>query len=296
MMHFGDRLTHRVKAVSSPTCVGLDPHLHRLPEPLVRGLTPGGDLSLWAGAVEAFCLGVIRAVSGQVPAVKPQAAFFEQLGSPGVAVLERVCRAAQEAGLLVILDVKRGDIGSTAEAYARGTLDDDGPMGVDAVTLSPYLGAESLEPFVKRADQGKGLFVLVRTSNPGSGAWQGSGEQGIARGVADWIRTQNERAGSELGWGPVGAVVGATLPDEAGVWRSTMPNSWFLVPGFGAQGATADDVRQHAGPTNMGALITSSRGVLFPKSGRADEDWEQGVNLRCAQLVKDVAGALPLSG
>jgi len=294
MMQFGDRLTQGVLAVSSPTCVGLDPHLNRLPEPLVRGLTPGGDAALWAEAVERFCLGAIRAVAGQVPAVKPQAAFFEQLGSPGVAVLERVCRTAQAAGLLVILDVKRGDIGSTAEAYARGTLDDDGPMGVDAVTLSPYLGAESLGPFLARADRGKGLFVLVRTSNPGSEAWQGPGEAGIAGRVADWIREENQARRADEAFGPLGAVVGATLPDEAGIWRARMPHAWFLVPGFGAQGATAEDVRQHAGPDHLGALITSSRGVLFPKSGREGEDWEQGIKLRCAQLTADVRSVLPV--
>lgn len=281
-MHFGERLTRCVRELGTPTCVGLDPHLSRLPESIPRD----------AAGVERFFRGVIDAIAGKVPAVKPQAAFFEQLGAPGVAALENVCHAARDAGLLVILDVKRGDIGSTAEAYAHAALDDDGPIGADALTLSPYLGPESLAPFTKRVEDGKGMFVLVRTSNPGSGAWQVSGEGAIAPRVAQWISEAN---GSGEGYGPIGAVIGATVPDEAGTWRNRMPRAWFLVPGFGAQGATAADIQRHAGADHLGALVTSSRAVLFPSSGTDGPDWPEQVARRCDRLVADVSEVLQIA-
>ena len=204
---FGPRLAARV-AATAPAVVGIDPHLDRIP-----GM-PTSDRSAQAAAVAAFSAQVIDAVADVVAAVKPQVAFFEQLGAPGVAALEATCQRAKEAGLLVLLDAKRGDIGSTARAYVRATLDDDGPIGADAVTLSPYLGPESLDPFVAYARaHGKGLFVLLRTSNPGAGPWQR--ETAIAERVASWVRTVNAD-----GRGTVGVVVGATLPQEAPHWRS----------------------------------------------------------------------------
>lgn len=260
--------------------MGLDPHLDRL---------PGGratSRSEAAAAARAFCLGVIDAVSDVVAAVKPQMAFFEALGSDGVAALEEVCAYARQAGLIVVLDGKRGDIGSTAEAYAHAMLDDDGPLAADAATLSPYLGAESLAPFALRCHRGKGLFVLVRTSNPGSGAWQAPAPRGMAHDVASWIAQQN--AGCSA-WGPVGAVVGATLGPEVADWRAAMPKAWFLVPGFGAQGADEEDVQRHQGPDGMGALIVSARGVLFPSTGRDGDDWPEQVAIRARRFARTFA-------
>ncbi|MFT5453802.1 MAG: orotidine-5'-phosphate decarboxylase [Myxococcota bacterium] len=280
MMRFGDRLAIRVAAVGSPTCVGLDPHLNRLP------LDAAGGRAQGARAAELFCRGVIDSVAEHVACVKPQVAFFEALGSPGVAALEAVVSHARAAGLIVVLDAKRGDIGSTAEAYARATLDDDGPMGADAVTLSPYLGAESLAPFARRTAHGKGLFVLVRTSNPGSGVWQGGPDAGVARGVAEWITAQNADA-DDLG--PIGAVIGGTLGDEVAAWRAAMPKAWFLVPGFGAQGAGPDDVRRQFRGDGRGAIITSSRGVLFPATGTDGSAWRTKVNDRARALVDAVS-------
>lgn len=282
-MSFGTRLLSRVSQVGSPTCIGLDPHLSRLP------LDAAGGRASAAAAAEAFCCGVIEAVAEHVAAVKPQVAFFEALGSPGVAALERVVSTAREAGLLVILDAKRGDIGSTAEAYAHATLDDDGPMGADSVTLSPYLGAESLAPFARRLETGKGLFLLVRTSNPGSGLWQGSPDGGIASQVASWIASANASAER---FGSVGAVLGATLEGEVETWRQRMPRAWFLVPGFGAQGAGPREIRRHFHHDGTGALVVSARGVLFPKSGRDGADWQQQVGGRARALVDAVGAAL----
>ncbi len=277
-MNFGDRLAARVRAVGSPICVGIDPHLERVP-----GITDGMSATTAAAVVEAFCVGVVHAVCDVAAAVKPQVAFFEQLGSAGVAALERTVAAAREAGLVVVLDAKRNDIGSTAEAYARATLDDDGPLGADAVTLSPYLGPESLHPFLSRTNAGKGVFVLVRTSNPGAGPWQR--HTGIAGHVADFIRQAN--AGDPR-MGSVGAVVGATFGAESAEWRARMPNAWLLVPGLGAQGAQPRDVLPHFRADGLGALVTSSRGVLFGASGREGTEWPGAVRERAQRLAESV--------
>lgn len=250
MTPFADRLEARVREVGTAACVGLDPFLDRVP-----GLRLDAGPDAIAAVVRAFCLDVVREVAPLVAAIKPQSALFEQLGAPGLAALADVTRAGRDAGLVVILDGKRGDIGSTAEAYARAQLDDDGPIGADAATVSPYLGPESLAPYLARSEAGKGMFVLVRTSNPGAAAWQV--DTGIAAAVADWVRGCD-------GLGAVGAVVGATLPaEEVAALRLRMPNAWFLVPGFGAQGAGPDDVRPHRRADGLGALVTSSREVLF---------------------------------
>jgi len=279
---FGDRLAEAVRRTGVPGCVGLDPHLDRLPDAVARGVSP-------AEAARIFCLGAVEAVAGVVPAVKPQVAFFEALGAPGVAALEEVVAAARAAGLLVVLDAKRGDIGSTAEAYAHGTLDDDGPLGADAVTLSPYLGPESLAPFLVRCEQGKGVFVLVRTSNPGAGPWQVDGPDPVAPRVAAWVEAESARSAGATGLGSVGAVVAATVRDEAAAWRAAMPHAWLLVPGFGAQGGTLEDVRALVRPDGLGALVNSSRGVLFPRPGVGEDDWRAGIARRAGELAARLA-------
>lgn len=259
---FGDRLAQRVRQAGSPSCVGIDPHLDRVP-----GVHDGLAREDVAALVRRFALGVVEAVAPHVAAVKPQVAFFEALGAPGVAALEDVVHEAKRAGLIVVLDAKRGDIGSTSRAYARATIDDAGPLGADAVTLSPYLGPESLQPYETYLGRGKGVFVLVRTSNPGAGPWQHA--TGMAACVAGWLEKQ--AVGSS--WSSAGAVVAATLSQhEVTSWRARLPNTWFLVPGFGAQGAGPDDVRAHFRDDGLGALVTASRSVLFGEADRESRD------------------------
>jgi orotidine-5'-phosphate decarboxylase len=282
---FADRLAEAVIRTGAATCVGLDPHLDALPASLRVGLrvdTPA-DRAAAAAVVERWSLGVLDAIVGVAAAVKPQVAFFEVLGAPGVAVLERVVAAARARGLLVLLDAKRGDIGTTAEAYARWALDPDGPVAADAVTLSPYLGPESLAPFVARADRGAGLFVLVRTSNPGAGVWQLGGDAPVAGRVADWVTEANAPRRGAAGLGPVGAVVGATLPGEIAGWRERMPDAWLLLPGFGAQGAGPKDVAAAFRPDGLGALVVSARGVTF---GPETDDWQAGVAARAQAFAR----------
>jgi orotidine-5'-phosphate decarboxylase len=277
-LNFGEKLAEAVLRKGTAACVGIDPLLDRIP-----GLDRQATLDERAERVRQFSLEVIEAVSELVAVVKPQSAFFEQLGAPGLAVLAEVVAAARQAGLIVVLDAKRGDIGSTAEAYATAQLDDDGPIGADAVTASPYLGPESLVPYERRLERGKGLIVLVRTSNPGAGPWQL--QTGVAELVAAWIAARCPGPG----WGPVGAVVGATLPaQEVARWRAAMPRSWFLVPGFGAQGAGPDDIRPHFGSDGLGALVSSSREVLYAPGAGSDRDVRQAVRARAATFAAAV--------
>ncbi len=256
---FADTLARRV-AATAPCCVGLDPHLNRF---AVRRRERFRDRAAQARQVLAWGLEVLEAIEGIVPIVKPQVAFFEALGSHGWGVLEELCAEARRRDLLVLLDAKRGDIGSTAEAYAQSMLDDDGPLAGDAVTLSPYLGRDSIEPFLRRCDeQGKGVFVLVRTSNRGGGDLQ---PDLAAPRVASWLREWNGTRLGTSGLGPVGAVVGATVPSEAAQLRTQLPTSWILVPGYGAQGASAKDTHPNFLPGPTAAIVSSSRGVLFPR-------------------------------
>ena len=287
-MSFSDRLTTAVRK-TAPIVVGLDPHLDLLPSELRRVFERLEGADRRAAAAEAaqrFCLGALEALSGKVGVIKPQVAFFEALGAPGVAALAFVVQVAKQMGFIVLLDAKRGDIGSTAKAYAQATLADDGPMGADAVTLSPYLGAESLMPFVEHCSENKGAFILIRTSNPGAGAWQ----EGIAGRVADWITAENRLRLDERSLGPLGAVVAATLPEEAHLWRKKLPHSWLLVPGYGAQGATAADVRQHFRPDGLGALVAASRSILFGNDGPS---WPQAIAERAEQMVLELKAAAP---
>lgn len=247
---FGARLSEAI-AERGPLCVGIDPH---------PALLESWGLPDDASGLERFALTCVDGFAGEVAAVKPQSAFFEAYGSAGVAVLERTIAACREAGTLVVLDVKRGDIGSTMAAYARAYLSDESPLAADAVTLSPYLGFGSLEPAFELAEHtGRGVFVLALTSNPEGGQVQraSSGSGTVAQTVIDAAAERN--AGVEP-YGDVGLVVGATL-EVLGVDLSGL-NGPILAPGFGAQGATVEDLRRLFGRELTGVLPTSSRDIL----------------------------------
>jgi orotidine-5'-phosphate decarboxylase len=290
--HFGDTLIERIRRLGHPLCVGLDPHLERIP-PLFRRGSMGPDDPQTVEAVGAFLTAVLHRLPGRVAVVKPQSAFFEQMGWRGVQLLDRICRDARSLGLLVILDAKRGDIGSTAAAYARAYLDRDAPFAADALTVNPYLGPDSVVPFLSSAgNAGRGVFVLVRTSNPGAAAFQeGGGERPLWRRVADSLADAVEAdRGQRTGWSGVGAVVGAEHVDIARTLRELLPAAPFLVPGFGAQGGGARDalagfVPGPAGPE--GGIVNSSRGVLFPDAGSTDDAgcWERAIDDGLARTI-----------
>jgi len=296
---FGDRLSHAVLEKENAVCVGLDPRWEQLP----ASLRPATNASVEQIAIsfEKFCKEIIDVVHPLVPVVKPQSAFFEELGPSGVLALARVCQYASSKGLIVIMDAKRNDIGTTATAYAKAYLGNHGqsPFGADSLTVSPYLGSDSLEPFINRCDQVQGgIFVLVKTSNPGSGFIQDQrcGEQTIADRVADYVQSESLRtASSSTAYGSIGAVVGATYPDQLREMRQRMPNAWILIPGYGAQGGTAVDVVAGMDHQGLGAIVNSSRGIIFahenPKYQQASS-WQAAVEMSTRDMIAALRSAL----
>jgi orotidine-5'-phosphate decarboxylase len=299
--HFGDSLAEAVKQCGNPVLVGLDPRWESLPDSLRNSNDAG--VKTRATAYEAFCKEVVDVVATLVPAVKVQSAFFEELGPPGLAALAEVINHAQRRGLLVIFDGKRNDIGSTAEAYARAYLGRDvSAWHADALTVSPYLGDDSLTPFVDIATQrGAGVFVLVKTSNPGGGLFQDVVADGapMYRHVARHVEELATATTGGCGYGSVGAVVGATYPDQLSELRTAMPHTWFLVPGFGSQGGTAKDVASGFDESGLGAIVNSSRGIIFAHSRAeyakqfAANDWQRAVEAATLEMIAGLSNETP---
>ncbi len=264
-----DLLISAIDTQGSPACVGIDPVFSKLPDALRSGSE--------TDAIETFSLGVLDAIKGTVPAIKPQSACFERYGSAGYAILEKVIAKGRELGFVVILDAKRGDIGSSAQHYAKGAAG----MGAHFITVSPYMGPSTIEPFL---DAGLGVFALARTSNPDSDAVQ-LNQLADGRHVVHVISSMISEMGSDRigasGMSALGSVVGATkAADEMGRIRAIMPDQMFLVPGVGAQGGTVDDVRPmcRVGASSagqLGVIVNASRSVLYPGSGGAD--WQQAI-------------------
>jgi orotidine-5'-phosphate decarboxylase len=285
MDHFADRLATACRAKKTALCVGIDPRWQSLPEE-IRTRHGSGSLVAVAAAFDEFAQRLLEVVAPLVPVIKPQSAFFEACGPAGMMALERVLSRARELGLITILDSKRNDIASTAAAYAdaafAGTAIEKQRHPVwpaDAITINPYLGRDAVEPFLASARQVEGgVFVLVRTSNPGAGQFQDLDCQGrplyqhIAAAVGAWAQENRGRCG----YGDVGAVVGATHPSELALLRGLLPQTVFLVPGYGAQGGSAADVAAAFGPDGLGAVVNSSRGIIA--CFKPDEpQWEQAV-------------------
>jgi orotidine-5'-phosphate decarboxylase len=295
-LHFTDLLANSVLRLRAPVVVGLDPRWQQLPESLRKA--GSGSLADRAAAYKTFCKAVTDVVAPLVPAVKPQAAFFEELGPPGMAALQQVISHAQQRGLLVILDSKRNDIGSTAEAYARGYLGrSESAWGADALTVSPYLGDDSLTPFVNVAkERGAGLFVLVKTSNPGGRMLQDLQSDGVPlyRHVAQHVEDLAVATVGECDYGSVGAVVGATYPEQLAELRAAMPHTWFLVPGYGSQGGTAADVAPAFDSRGLGAIINNSRGIIFAHERREYADrygqarWQEAVEAATRDMIAEL--------
>lgn len=275
MPHFGDQLSYRIKELGNPSVVGLDPRLDKIPNYLKDEAIRKFDKTPQAAAeaIWMFNQGLIDTLSDIVPAVKPQIAFYECFGHHGLEAYERTIAYAQKKGMLVIGDVKRGDIGSTAEAYAEGHLGKVDLFGTptsilnaDAITVNPYLGSDSVAPFVKVCkEEGKGIFVLVRTSNESADEIQGQavGDQLMDEVVAGLVEGWGRDLIGESGYSSVGAVVGATYPEDAHNLRLLMPQQLILVPGYGAQGGTAEDVKPCFHKNGTGAIVNSSRAIIF---------------------------------
>lgn len=272
MYSFSQRLSDSILRTKTPLVVGLDPRLENLPKSY-ESLVNGSDWDQ-AQAVREFCCWVIDVVADLVPAVKPQLAFFEELGPAGTQALADVVRYAREKELIIIGDGKRGDIGTTATAYANAYLGADSPWGMDSLTINPYLGVDTLQPFVRAArERAAGIFVLVKTSNPGSGDFQdltfnsesATTETLYQRVAAELDRLAHEATAVTDNYNlcEIGAVVGATYPQQLVDLRQRMPKCWFLIPGFGAQGGTAQDTAGGFHPNGLGAIVNSSRAILY---------------------------------
>lgn len=306
-MGFGQRLTEATRKSRTPLCVGLDPRWESLPMELRanRGGDTPDSLQAVADAYEEFSLAVLDLVHGQTGVIKPQMAFYEAAGTPGLVALERVMRRAQAMGYLTILDGKRGDIASTAEAYAQAGLGGARHANAtfpvwqaDSLTVNPYLGADAVEPFISEARKvAGGLFILVRTSNPGSGLFQNLECQGeplwqrVARQVGAWGHSHVDS--STLS--DVGAVVGATQPAELAWMRRHLPTVPLLVPGYGAQGGALDALKPAFGPGGIGAVVNSSRGILFPYKPDAT-DWRDKIRQAASHSARELAGISGMAG
>ena len=275
MQPFADRLMEAVRKKGNPVCVGLDPRFDLLPQALqARAVSAHGRTArAVAEAFLEFNRALLDALADLVPVCKPQIAFYEEFGAEGIRCYEETIRHAQSLGVLVISDAKRGDIGATAVAYARAHL---GGMAIeggakvgfdaDALTVNPYMGHDTLQPYLDIGlANGKGIFVLVKTSNAGSGDLQDleSGGKPIYEHVAEMLCKLGEKHRGKSGFTPVGAVVAATYPRQACRLRELMPESIFLVPGYGAQGATAEDAAASFRADGLGAIVNASRSIIF---------------------------------
>jgi len=296
---FSDALEDAVARVGNPCLLGLDPHLDLLPDEFAVARDPNATRQKRAQALAEFCWGLLDVCEGKVACVKPQSAFFEVFGADGIDAWESVVTRAHEADLLVIGDVKRSDIASTAAAYATafltGVPGGDDVSLCDAITINPYLGDDSVQPFVDACKTaGKGVFVLVRTSNKGGARFQLAGDPPLAHRVADAVAEWGADLVGTSGWSSVGAVVGATHPDELAAFRERMPRTPFLLPGYGAQGAGADDVLgAFPGPGISGGLINSSRGIAFAyrKDEHRGKHWKDAARDALDAMIADVGGA-----
>jgi orotidine-5'-phosphate decarboxylase len=274
-MHFADALTQKI-ASTSPVCVGLDPALSKLPEGITKN----------AAGILSFGKGIIDAVKDIAAAIKPQMAYYEVLGWEGMKAFFETCAYAKKHGLLVIADGKRNDIGSTCEAYADAYLSPSSP--IDALTVSPYLGSDGIHPFIERCQKNdRGIYILVKTSNPSSGELQDLpvGDEAVHEHVAQLVESwATPLLGPKSHLSAVGAVVGATYPEELKYLRTLMPHVPFLLPGYGTQGATAKDCVPGFLADGTGAIVVAARSIIFASKGK---DWQEAAQ-KAAKSMADV--------
>jgi len=297
-----DVLQDKIRKLKNPTVAGLDARIEYVPEHIRRAAFEefGVGRRGAAEAVYQFNAGLIDALCDVVPAVKPQAAYYENLGWQGMEVLERTIAYAKSRGLFVIADVKRGDIGSTAAAYAEGWLSGAKIQGevfpafdADCVTLNGYMGSDSILPFLEAAKAlDKCVFVLVKTSNPGSGELQDliAGDRQIYQAMGDLTQRIAKGTQGKYGYTIAGAVTGATYPSDIRALRKRLEHTFFLVPGYGAQGGTADDVRFAFNEYGHGAIVNSSRGIMcaWQKTGGDGRDFGEAARNAAIAMREDL--------
>lgn len=309
-MNVVDKLIENTIRTKNPSVIGLDPDIGKIPVCYKVNVKSSNPFEEAATVIYEFNRDVIDTVADLVPAVKPQMAFYEKYGSYGIAAFEKTVTYAKSKGLVVVEDAKRNDIGNTAMAYAEGhlgcveLLDGSRTPSIDAdfLTVTPFLGSESLHPFIEVCIRNsKGIFVLVKTSNTSSGEIQdvvASDGMTISQSIAKYVSKQADTFKGEYGYSSIGAVVGATYPEEAVSLRKLMPKSYFLVPGYGAQGGGTKDILPCFNEDGLGAIVNSSRGILY--THMTDEKRKQCsrqeylLNVRTAalQMQKDIYSVL----
>ena len=304
MKNFADRLISEIDKKGSSICVGLDPRLSQIPGFIVEKYLEehGATFAAAGGAILEFNKGIIEAVKDLVPCVKPQIAFYEQYGIEGLKAFQETCDYAKKAGLIVIVDAKRNDIGSTAEAYANaflGKVDvfgkEQSVFNADALTVNGYLGFDGIKPFAEACKKyEKGIFVLIKTSNPSSGDLQDrtvDGNYTLYEMFGHLLESWGADEIGEKGYSSIGAVVGATYSEQAKKLRKIMPNTIFLVPGYGAQGGDASDIKPCYNEDGYGAIVNSSRGIIFAYEGSKKfkpEDYKEAAREATLDMKKDL--------
>lgn len=306
MQNFADRLIEAIKAKGNPCIIGLDPRFELIPHSFFNDVEDKTKNEIIEDVLFDFNACIIDEIKDLVPGVKLQSAFYEQYGVPGMWAFKRSITYAKEAGLLVVIDAKRNDIGSTAEAYANAFIGrsrildtEDAIFDGDAVTVSPFLGRDSVTPFVEAAKKyGKGIFVLVKTSNPGSGDLQDlvvpPNNEPLYKNLARMVDELGKDVIGESGYSSIGAVVGATYPAQAAELRAIMPKAIFLVPGYGAQGGTAEDTVPCFNSDKLGAIVNSSRAITFTHSDLkiSRDDYGGLVRSNTEKMIADITGVL----
>lgn len=297
---FSVDLHRRIQEKNSRVCVGLDPRLDWIPQHIQDAAVKehGETLRAAGQAITEFNRAVIDAIAPFVPVVKPQIAFYEQYGPAGLEAFQETIEYAKSNDLSVVVDAKRGDIDSTAQAYANSFLGTTLVFGkqqpiynVDCVTVNPFLGEDSLVPFIDTCQKyGNGIFVLVKTSNPGSGDLQDLEIDGqtVTTRMAHLVNRYAQESINSDGYSNIGAVVGATFPDEARRVRILMPNSIFLVPGIGAQGGNFSGLVNFFNADGLGAIVNSSRGLVFSQRENVGSDFQQVIVERTKEMVGEI--------
>lgn len=310
-----NKLNEKIKKTGAPIVVGLDPMLDYMPKHLLDEAVAkkGESLEAVADAIFAYNKGIVDATYDLIPAVKPQIAMYEQFGLPGLEAFKKTVDYCHEKDLVVIGDVKRGDIGSTSAAYATAHIGKVSvgskvftPFGEDFATVNPYLGSDGIQPFIKVCkEEKKGLFILVKTSNPSSGEFQDrviTDDEGNTCPLYEYVGKMVDRWGSDcMGdeFSYIGAVVGATYPEMGKVLREIMPKSYILVPGYGAQGGKGADLVHFFREDGLGAIVNSSRGIIaaykqdkYREQGITEENFADAGRMAVEDMIADISSAL----
>jgi len=307
-----DRLIQKIDDKKNPSVIGLDPFLEHIPE-FLKNKHKNASFEAVRDTIIKFNKAIIDAIIDIVPAIKPQIAFYEKYGSNGIIAFEETIKYAKKQGLFVVGDCKRNDIGSTAQAYSDAFLGKvnltDGSLiksfDVDYLTVTPYLGSDGIEPFIKNCQKyGKGIFILVKTSNPSANEFQDriiENKNKLYIEIAKYVNTAGIDIIGKRGYSSIGAVVGATYPQEAQNLRKIMPKAIFLVPGYGAQGGGAADTVPCFNEDGLGAIVNSSRGIIFAYKNEkynkqfSEKQFAQAARLAALDMREDITKALKKS-